>query len=136
MNRANAVGFLFCGIAMWMSPVVLPALFRHMAIDGVSTRALWTQLMGLVHCIIGSGYLLRQWLVMALERARNLADLHEGVVTGDWQPDAVPSNLVLVDISAREVAHNARLLAMHSLSAAEARITNLVGRTADVRQAA
>jgi hypothetical protein len=136
MNCANAFAFFVCGIAMWISPSALPGLFRHTAIDGASTRALWTQFMGLVHCVIGSTFLIRRWAAVAIEGMRTLGEQRGAVATGDWQPDAVPPGLVFVDFSPREVADTARAIAASSFSAAEARLTNLVGRSGEARQAA
>jgi hypothetical protein len=136
MNCTNAVAFLVCGIAMWASPSALPGLFRHTAIDGASTRALWIQFMGLVHCVFGSAFLIRRWATVALEGMRTLAEQRGAVATGDWQPDATPPRLVFVDFSPHHVAGTARAIAASSFSAAEARLTNLVGRSGEARQAA
>jgi hypothetical protein len=136
MNCANAAGFLFLGIAMWLSPTVMPGLFQHTAIDGSSTRALWVQVMGCVQALIGTAYLLQSWCGSALEGMRNLGAQRGAVTTGEWEPDTVPQGLIFVDFRARDVAGAARDLALSSFSAAEARLTNLVGRSGEVRQAA
>lgn len=136
MNFSNAVGFLFLGLVMLLAPMLVPALFAHVAIDGASTRALWTEFMGLVEFLIGAGYVVRQGLRVAIEAGRNLAEQRGAVATGEWQPAAVPGHLVFVDLIPAEVAKGARAFAMTSLSAAEARITNLVGRPGRIRQIA
>ena len=136
MNAANATVFVVIGIVMWLTPHAAPGLFRHVAIDGASTRALWSQLMGLVQCAIGASFFLREGWTVVLEGIRKLGARRGAVATGEWQPDAVPENLVFVDFAAREMADAAHALGVDAFSASEARLTNLVGRAADGRQAA
>jgi hypothetical protein len=156
MNNANAAGFVCLGLAMGMLPVLAPGWFPPAAIDGSSARALWLEFMGVLQLLVGGGFLLRAILASAMEGVRNLADQRGAVATGDWQPDASAPNLVIVDFGTPEPAHAALALRRaHAISgravsfagdaaarwlalgsAAEARVTNLVGRPANFEQAA
>lgn len=100
MNNGNALGFVVIGLAMCLLPLAVPAWFPHLAIDGSSTRALWTQFMGAVQCLIGIGYLLRHVSALLGAGARQPAAEQRGAIaTADWQPDAVPQNLIAVNFS-------------------------------------
>jgi hypothetical protein len=61
MNFANALGFIGVGVAFVVAPFAAPALFPHQGIDGSSTRALWTGVMGLVQIGLGLTYVLSQF---------------------------------------------------------------------------
>jgi hypothetical protein len=161
MNCANASGFFGLGLVMWLLPLLFPGLFPHTAIDGSSTRALWTATMGVVQCALGGFFLLRHFGPLALagtrrfgaallEGARGLVEQRGALATSDWLADAMPTNVVSVDLSAATAANlRERVILAHglvlptdvaarwrqlvTLSAAEARLTNLLGRPAEAR---
>jgi len=58
MNKGNASGFLLFGAVMWMLPAVAPEMFPRNGLDGSSTRALWMQVMSVVHLAVGVGLLM------------------------------------------------------------------------------
>lgn len=59
MTRLNAFLFFCFGLLMWLLPVVFPGLFPRNAVDGASTRALWTQFMAIVQVALGVSFLMR-----------------------------------------------------------------------------
>jgi hypothetical protein len=96
MNVANAFGFLTIGLTMWLLPLLAPGWFPHTAVDGSSTRALWTQIMGLVQFGLGAGFLARS---LATPFAQWSAAIRRGAVaTADWQTDAAPAPSLAVDL--------------------------------------
>src|SRR5678815_6109437 len=58
MNIGNASGFFVFGVAMWLLPNIAPDLFPRSGMDGSSARAMWIQVMAVVHATIGLSYLL------------------------------------------------------------------------------
>lgn len=84
---------------MWLLPILLPASFPHVAVDGSSTRALWTQLMGLVELVLGAGYLGRHWCLPAFASWLSATKQRRAVSTAAWQPDAQPENVLAVDFA-------------------------------------
>lgn len=156
MNTANAIGFLLMGLAMAVLPLLAPGLFPPSAIDATSARMLWVEIMGGVQIVLGSTFLARAGFVAAIDGIRGLAEQRGALATGDWQPDSVPPELVTVDFrrpamavvgvpftmrAAHRVSDGAAALADHAAagwralgSAAEARVTNLIGRPTKLQQ--
>jgi hypothetical protein len=155
MNNANAWGFVVLGAAMVSLPFLVPAWFHHLAMDGSSTRALWCETVGSVQFLLGAVHLLRQGAIATRDAIRGLADVRGAVATADWQGDSFPRGVVAVDFARRAsvrlpVTHRLpasapmafagdaakRWLALGRVGGGEARLTNLVGRAGEVRQAA
>ena len=154
MNNGNALGFLVLGAAMCLLPFLVPAWFHHVAMDGSSTRALWCETVGAVQCLIGVVYLTRQGVIAAMSGLRTLAEARRAIATADWAGRGLPGGVVNVnfgvDASARialPITHRLpttpalagdapRWLALGRIGGGEARLTNLVGRAGEVRQAA
>lgn len=97
MNTANAFGFLGVGLVMWLMPIVIPGWFPHVAMDGSSTRALWSQTMGLVQLVLGLSYLLQRGYVALQLRPAKAGVQRGAVATGDWQTDGLPAGVLAVD---------------------------------------
>ena len=68
MNNANALGFVLFGLVMWLLPQLAPQWFPAGALDGSSTRALWTQTMAVVQGAVGCAFLIRHGFVPVLSR--------------------------------------------------------------------
>ncbi len=157
MNNANAFGFLVLGSTMGLMPFLEPVWFQHVALDGSSTRALWCETVGSVQFFIGLTYLIRDGVFAAIAGIRRLAAARGAMATGDWQGHGLPADLVAVDFGTAAAAgaripvtHRVgaaapvvfaseaavRWLSLGRTDAAEARLTNLVGRAGPVRQAA
>src|SRR5687767_3745159 len=68
MNKGNASSFFLLGLGFWLLPSLAPDLFPRNGIDGSSARALWIQVMGLVHTALGAGFLLQSSVVPRFTR--------------------------------------------------------------------
>lgn len=156
MNNGNALGFLVLGAAMCLLPFLVPAWFHHIAMDGSSTRALWCETVGAVQCLIGVTYLTRQGVIAAMSGLRTLAEARRAIATADWAARRLSRGVVSVDFgvdagsrvllpithrlpttASVALANDAsRWLALGRIGGGEARLTNLVGRAGQVRQAA
>jgi hypothetical protein len=104
MNRANALTFLVIGVSMWLLPVVSPDSFRHVAVDGSSTRALWLQVMGLVQLGLGATYLLKHYPLVS-RRAPEAATVSMPVPAAE-----LPELPLVLDIAALATTTAARQL--------------------------
>jgi len=62
MNIGNAFAFFLSGVVMWCLPNLAPGWFAATGIDGSSARALWLQVMGVVHLVVGAGLLVQDGL--------------------------------------------------------------------------
>lgn len=88
MNTRSASAFLVIGLVMWIMPSVAPALFPRTGIDGSSARALWLQLMAVVHVFFGGTYLLQTEVVPSFVRWLAAEPAPQPV----WEP--VPANVL------------------------------------------
>ena len=73
MNAHNAWGFFSFGLVMGLLPVLAPAWFPPIGIDGSSGRALWLELMGAVQVALGGLRVLQDLALPALARWLALA---------------------------------------------------------------
>lgn len=101
MNNSNALGFLTVGLTMCLLPAVVPGWFPHVAVDGTSTRALWSEVMGVVQCCLALGFLVRQGVLAAAGWVRDLAPARGAVATADWASGRLPRNVVALDFARR-----------------------------------
>src|SRR5215217_7898629 len=100
MSIGNASGFFFFGLAMWLLPNLAPDLFPRNGLDGSSARAMWIQVMAVVHVCVGLGFLLHlevwprvlRWLTT------------EPAAEPRWAQEPTPANAVPVTLAAVEAA--------------------------------
>lgn len=126
MNFANAIAFVGIGSAMWLLPLLAPSLFPHTAIDGSSTRALWTQFMGTLQCAIGVFVMARHLATNVMTQAERAAIPRGAVATADWQTDRWPDAAIAVDF----VAHANHGAAMQGARTSGATAVTLEGEQA------
>lgn len=102
MNFSNALGFVGIGLTMWLLPLLAPGWFPPNAVDGSSTRALWSEFMGLLQFGMGMAFLIRDTALPAVRRvmAAGGAALRRGAIaTGEWQGDTGPKQVLAVDFA-------------------------------------
>jgi hypothetical protein len=112
MNIGNASGFFVFGVAMWLLPNIAPDLFPRSGMDGSSARAMWIQVMAVVHATIGLSYLL---LPLFAALARWVAA--EPAIQGIWRQQPVPADAQPIDLAAADAALSQQraLFAAHRL---------------------
>lgn len=87
---------------MWLLPTLQPGWFPLTAVDGSSTRALWTQLMGIVQCGVGVVFAVRHAGECVAAVRQVLA--RGAVATSQWEPDSVPAPVLAVEAARTEPA--------------------------------
>jgi hypothetical protein len=91
MTKANALGFLALGSVMVLLPTLCPGLFPHTAVDGSSTRALWTGTMGAVQLVIAIATLGGGWIAALRTSGKSLLAARGTLATAEWATDDVVS---------------------------------------------
>lgn len=91
---------------MWLLPVVAPGWFPRQAVDGSSTREIWTQLMGVTQVGLGLIFLMRPaWELAVGQLVMLRARLpRRAVATADWAQPSPYGEPLAVGVGAVPVA--------------------------------